>query len=310
MSNIKRDVVNELHKPARKRFPRRPTIVKGIRDLLQADLVEMQPYSRFNRGHKYILVVIDVFSKFLWAIPVKTKTGRNVTDAMKVILLKPGALPKNLQTDHGVEFFNKDFKALMEKYGINHYSTYSTTKASVVERVNRTLKNLMWKQFSLQGNYSWLKILPKLVEQYNNTQHSTIGMKPVDVTKKVEQQLLRTVYHYPKVVDPRRAKFKVGDAVRISKHRHAFTKGYTPNWTNEIFTISRLLYTLPRTYILKDVNNAEIQGAFYEQELLKVKHPDVYLVEKVLRRKGKQVFVKWLGLPNTSNSWISRDNIM
>ena len=159
MTTIKEQVVNELHKPARKKFMRRRVIVKGLNDLLQADLVEMQPYSKFNRGYRYILVVINVFSKYVWAEPVKTKSGKDVATAMKTILLTLKTNPQNLQTDRGTEFFNQHFQKLMERFKINHYSTFSNLKASVVERVNRTLKTRMWKMFSLQGNYRWLNIL-------------------------------------------------------------------------------------------------------------------------------------------------------
>lgn len=304
----KQDVVNELHRPARRTFRRRKVIVKGYNDLYQADLVEMLPYSKFNRGYRYILVVINTFSKYVWALPVKSKTGKDVTAAMKQILARNP--PKNLQTDMGREFFNKDFQDLMRQLSINHYSTFSNMKASIVERVNRTLKNKMWKQFSMQGNYKWLDILPQIVTEYNNTKHSVIGLKPAEVTKKNEKQLLTQVFRQIKVIDPRLPKFKVGDFVRISKYRELFSKGYTPNWSNEIFVVKKVNQTNPITYILKDQNNQDIQGGFYKEELQKVQHPNIYLIEKVLRRKGNKVYVKWLGLDKTHNSWISKNDVL
>lgn len=310
MSRIKEEVVNELHKSARKNFRRRHVIVKGLNDLLQADLVEMIPYSKINKGYRYILVVINVFSKFVWCEAVKNKTGKEVTHAMEKILSQDKIKPKNLQTDMGKEFYNKEFKELMNKFKINHYSTYSNLKASVVERVNRTLKNLMWRQFSLQGNYKWLNILPDIVEKYNSTKHKTTGMKPVDVTKKDEQHLLQHVYSHLKTVDPQKQKFKDGDSVRISKYREAFSKGYTPNWSNEVFKIRKVRNTNPTTYILEDQEGNEIQGGFYKYEIQKVKHPDIYLVEKVLRRKQNKIYVKWLGLNNQHNSWINKNELV
>lgn len=310
MVSIKDDVVNELHKPARKHFKRRRVIVKGLNDLFQADLVEMIPYAKINRGYKYILVVINVFSKFVWCKPVKNKRGQEITAAMKEILTKIKSVPRNMQTDMGKEFYNKDFKGLMEKQKINHYSTYSNLKASVVERVNRTLKTLMWKKFSLQGNYKWLDILPEIVKKYNNTKHRTIGCKPVDVKKKDERQILLSSYTHPKIIDQQFSKFKKDDFVRISKYREAFKKGYTPNWSNEIFQIKEVRLTNPTTYLLQDQKNEKIRGGFYGYELQKVKHPDVYLIEKVLRRKGNKVYVKWLGLDKSHNLWISKENIV
>lgn len=306
--SLKQQVVDELHKPARRHFERRPVIIKGLNDLFQADLVEMLPYARVNKGYRYILVVINAFSKYVWAYPVKRKTGQAVVDAMKKVL--SFSIPHNLQTDNGKEFYNKEFRLLMQKFNINHYSTFSSLKSSIVERVNRTLKNAMWKQFSLQGTYKWLEMLPTIVTNYNATKHRTIGLRPMDVTKKDEKHLLTTVYSNIKVIDQRKAKFAIGDSVRISKFRHAFGKGYTPNWSNEIFTVSAIRHTNPRTYYLQDESKESIKGGFYNHELQKVKHPDIYLVERILKRKADKVFVKWLGLSNAHNSWISKTNIV
>lgn len=310
MSSIKEDIVNELHKPARKNFKRRHVIVKGLNDLIQADLVEMIPYARINKGNRYILVVINVFSKFVWAEPVKRKTGKDVTDAMWKILSEMKHPPSNLHTDWGTEFYNKNFQKLMTEFKINHYSTYSNLKASIVERVNRTLKNLMWKQFSLQGTYKWINILQDIVQKYNNTRHSTHRLKPSQVNSKNEKKILQTAYSHLKTIDPKRAKFKIKDYVRLSKYRQAFSKGYTPNWGNEVFQIRKLNRTNPTTYLLKDQINEVVQGAFYTEELQKTKHPHVYLVEKVLKRKGNKLFVKWLGLPKSHNSWINKKEVV
>lgn len=306
MSNIKADVVNELHKPARRVFKRRHVSIKGLKDLYQADLIELQPYAKFNKGYRYILMVINAFSKFVWASPLKSKSAKDVTAAMEKILINSS--PKNLQTDRGKEFFNQNFRKLMQTFDINHYSTFSNMKASIVERVNRTIKNKMWKRFSMQGNYRWLNILPEIVAEYNNTKHSVTGFKPKDVTKKNEKHLLSTVFNQIKTLGP--SKFKVGDFVRISKYREMFSKGYLASWSNEIFVIKKVKVTNPATYILHDQKGEEIQGGFYNEELQKVKHPDVYLVEKVLRRKGNKVYVKWLGLEKSHNSWISKNEIL
>ena len=292
-------VVNELHKPVRHNFPRRRVVVKGLRDLYQADLIEMIPYARLNKGNKYILIVIDVFSKFVWAHPLKSKMGREVATAFKKILKN---LPKNLQTDQGKEFYNKDFMQVMKSYGINHYSTFSSIKASVVERVIRTIKSSMWKSFTLQGNKKWIDLLPEVVEKYNNTYHTTIKMRPNQVNKSNEKKLLKTVYSHIKQVNPN-SKFNVGDYVRISKYRTVFRKGYSENWTNEIFKIVAKKLTFPTMYTIQDQKGDTVHGGFYEHELQKVKFPDIYLIEKIVRKKGKKVLVKWRGL--NESSWIN-----
>lgn len=307
---IKHTVVNELHKPARKNFKRRHVIIKSLNDLWQADLVEMLPYAKFNKGFRYILIVINAFSKYVWVQPVKRKNALDVTLAMSNILKQVKNAPKNIQTDMGKEFFNKEFNQLMIQHKINHYSTYSNLKASIVERVNRTLKNHMWKQFSLQGNYKWIKILNEIVLNYNNTIHKTIGLKPVEVNKNNEKKILKCAYTFPKVLDIKKHKFRIDDFVRISKYREAFSKGYTPNWSNEIFQIREIKLTNPRVYLLKDEKHSEIKGGFYEEELQKVKHPNVHLIEKILRRRKGEVYVKWLGLDNSHNSWIPKTEIL
>lgn len=310
--SIKQQVVEELHRSVRSNFRRRRVHIKGLKDLFQADLVEMIPYAKSNRGYRYILVVINAFSKFVWMVPVKRKTGELVTAAIESILKKLKWSPKNLQTDLGKEFYNRPFQQLMTKYRINHYSVYSTKKASIVERVNRTLKAIMWKRFSFQGSYKWLDWLPEVAREYNNRVHTTIGMKPADVTKKDEKRLLTTVYRPQniKAVKLTTQKFTIGDPVRISKYRQQFFKGYTPNWSNEVFRIREVKLGDPITYLLRDSKGEDILGGFYREELQKVAHPDVYLVERILRRKKDKVLVKWLGMDSSHSSWIDRRNVV
>lgn len=309
----KREVVEELHKPARRNYPRRKFDVRGLDETWQADLVEMIPYARENNDHKYMLTVIDVFSKFAWAVPIKQKTGKDVTAAMNSVL-RQGRIPKNLQTDRGKEFYNSNFQNLMKQFKINLYSTYSNLKASICERFNRTLKNRMWIQFSLRGNYKWLDILPTLMEAYNNTKHRTIGVKPSEVTSANEAQILKRFSSSSssikaKSLEKKKPKFKLNDKVRVSKIKEAFEKGYTPNWSTEIFTIAKVCKTKPITYHLKDYKDQPVQGGFYEEELSKVKYPDVYLIEKVIKRRGNQIYVKWLGFDDSHNTWINKSEM-
>ena len=264
------------------------------------DSGNLKGVSKINKGYKYMITIIDVFSKFAWAVPLKSKTGKDVTNAFKLTK----RVPTNLQTDKGKEFYNKDFKELMKKYNINHYSTYTNVKASVVERFNRTLKEKMWKQFSIQGNYKWIDILPKLVDNYNNTYHTTIKMKPVEVCLKNQEIIFNDVYQ-DKLL-PLRNKFKFGDKVRISKIKGMFEKGYTANWSTEIFTVDKVFKGSPPYYHLKDSNGEEIKGIFYEQEMQKTKYPDIYLVEKVLRIIHKIVgFLKRM-LKLNNIKWIQK----
>lgn len=302
----KLQVVKELHRGARKIFPRRRCAMRGIFDTLQADLIEMPP----DRGMKYCLTVIDTFSKMAYVRPLKTKTGVEVTRAMKTVFDSIERPVKNLHVDMGKEFYNAEMTKLLEKYRVNRYSTYSAMKAAIIERFNRTIKNKIYQQFSLRGNYKWLDILPELVNDYNSSRHRTIKMAPKDVNSDNEQELLNTVYNYNRIIPYKNVKFKVGDHVRLSKYKNVFAKGYLPNWTTEIFIIRKIKYTDPITYLLSDWEGNEIKGGVYSEEMQLVKYPDVYLVEKILRRKNNLVYVKWLGFDSRFNSWINENNVL
>lgn len=313
-NTTKAKIVNELHRPARRNFTRRKTVLKGIRDLYQIDLADYQNIAKFNKGYKYILVVINCFSKFLMTKPLKSKSTREVSDAMRSILDEYGPV-KNVQSDQGLEFFGSHFQKLMKEFNINHYHTYSVIKCSMVERVIRTLKSKLQKLFHMTGTYNWVDKLKEVTNEYNTTKHSTTKLKPIEVKMKHEKQLLSTVYKRVPTVDAEslqrlryKPRYQVGDTVRISKQKNVFEKGYTANWTTELFKISDVNSTYPPTYNLSDLNERPILGCFYQEELQKTEHPDVYLVEKILSKKKNKVYVKWLGFDDTHNSWINANN--
>lgn len=306
--NVRQAISDELHKQVRRNFPTRNVELKGLNDLYQADLVEMIPYAKLNKGYKYILTIINCFSKFAFAIPLKTKTSNEIVKAITPILQTNKM--NHLQTDKGKEWYNEPVQKLLNKYNINHYSTYSEKKASIIERFNRTLKNHMWKWFTANGKYTWLQMLPDLIVKYNNTVHRTINMKPADVNKYNEKKVLLRINkkRLPSNVKP--SKFKIGDRVRISKYKKVFTKGYLPNWTNEIFIIHSIKPTVPRTFILRDDRGNVLDGTFYEQEISKTKYGNIYLIEKILKRKGNKLFVRWLGYDKSYNSWIDKKDVI
>lgn len=296
------NIAYELHKPARKNYTRRTVNVYGKNDLFQADLVEMIPYSKQNKGYKYILCVIDCFTKFAWAVPLKSKTGGEVTNALSKILVVRS--PRSLQLDNGKEFYNSKFDALMTKYKINKYSTYSTTKACIVERFNRTLKENMYREFTARGSREWVSILPMLIYNYNNSKHRTINMTPQQAD---EYPLSVKLKHRNIVIS--KIRFNVGDYVRISVHKGVFAKGYIPNWSTEIFIVSKINKTQPPTYQLRDYRGNDIAGCFYNEEIFKTRFPNDYLIEKIIRKNGERIFVKWLGFDNSHNSWINTSDV-
>jgi transposase InsO family protein len=294
-----------LHKPLRKKFPRRKTFAKGINDLFQADLAEMQNLSRSNDSHRYILTCIDVFSKKAFALALKDKRGPTLAVAFEKIF--SDTVPNMLQTDRGTEFLNSHVQAVFKKYNVHHYwSLNDDIKAACVERFNRTLKTRIYRYFTAKHTNRWIDVLQSLINSYNKTFHRTIGMAPNDVTSENAQQVAKRMY--PLKVTPH-FKFHLGDTVRITIYKHIFVKGYTQNWTEEVYTIIERHESNPPTYSISDLAGEEIKGRFYEQELQKVikTEDDEYIVEKVLKtrkRNGQlEYYVKWRGYADNFNSW-------
>ena len=166
--NWQEKLADELHKPIKRTFSRRRVVVNHIDGIWTADLVEKQQFSKWNKGYKYLLMVIDVVSKYGWIVPLKNKKDDTVTEAFKTIF-KEERKPEYLWTDKGKEFSHKHLKELLEKHQITLYSTENEEKSSVIERWNRTIKNKMWKQFTVQGDTQYLDMLPQLVNQCNTT---------------------------------------------------------------------------------------------------------------------------------------------
>lgn len=312
MENIqteRKKIVDELHKPYRRNYPRIKVIVRGIDETWQADLVDMQKYATVNKGFTFLLTVIDIVSKQAWAIPLKNKQGYTLKNSLQN-LFNNGRIPTNLHVDKGSEFYNKDIKSLLVKHKVHLYSTFSFMKASIIERFNRTLKTWMWKKFTLNGNNKWIDMLDGLMIRYNNRKHRTIGMRPINVNAKNVKLVLdriRSSKYYK--IERTKPKFKVGDVVRISKEKRTFEKGYTPNWTTENFKVTKVHPTLPVTYTIKDYTDEPISGIFYEQELQKCKYPATYLIERVIKRRGDRSFIKWLGFDDSHNQWINNNDL-
>ena len=296
-------LAEELHKPVRKKFEKRRVLVNGIDKIWAADLVDMQAFSKFNRGIRYLLAVIDVFSKYGWLIPLKDKTGKSVVSALKTIFKE--RQPEKMWVDKGKGFYNENVKKLVELY-----STENEEKSSVVERWIRTMKERMWKYFTDNNTNRYVDILQDLVKGYNNTRHSSIKMTLVEASKK-KNELPVWGTLYPDHLERRDIKpeFSVGDKVRISKKKKTFKKGYTTRWTEEIFTIVEVKRTSPVTYKIADLNGEEIKGSFYEPELQKTSQ-QLFRIEKVIKRGKKKSLVKWKGYSDDFNSWVDNKDIV
>ena len=296
-----------LHKPTRRHFATLPVMVFGIDDQWVADLIEVGNIAKANRGYRYLLTVVDVFSKYAWVEPVKSKTGKAVTAAFEKIL-KHGRTPRRLQTDDGKEFYNKTFQALMKRQDIVHFSTSGDTKASVVERFNRTLKERLYRYFTVKNTLKYLPVFKDLVMGYNRSYHRSIKMAPDQVTVQNEEQVWKNLYAKRLKGKRTRPKLKVGDRVRLNKKYRIFKKGYLPGWTEEVFVVSQAMSGVVPTYKIQEWDGTSVEGTFYHQDLQKVtvKDDDLFRVEKIIKRKGDKVLVRWKGWPDKYDSWIEK----
>jgi transposase InsO family protein len=260
-----------LHRRIVRKFKRRKTIAKGPHEIYQIDLVDMSPVARENSGYRYILVCIDVFSRFAGAVPIKTKKAPDVLSAFKKVLKKMGKKPKFVQSDQGTEFMNKHFQAWLKSNKIHHYYTNSKPKAAIVERFNRTLRIRMHKSFTARQSLRYTNILDQLVESYNNRKHRILGTAPSKVNNKNKKEIFERQYGKYLAEKASKFKFKRNEAVRISRSKNLFEKGADQGWTKEIFTIIDRYNSNPPTYALIDKKGEIIRGIFYEAELSRVR---------------------------------------
>ena len=302
-----------LHKPTQKPKLYRRIFTKGIGYLYQIDLVDMSKYADANDGFKWFITCIDTFSKKAWAFKMKDKSAASILKTLKTFLLVNR--PQKIEFDQGKEFYNRPFLGLLKTYGIKHYSVYSDRKCAIVERFNRTLKTRMYKSFSVRGSYRWVHILQHLINGYNKTKHSSTGFAPNNVSASNERVVRKKLF--PKIKKDKKylkAKFNVGDSVRITRKKSIFQKGYEQTYSYEIFEISVIKNTYPITYGLKDYKGEEIKGSFYTNEIQLIdKSDDIWPIEKIVstrkRRSGTEYLVKFLGYPNEANSWISQEDL-
>ena len=200
-------------------------------------------------------------SKYAFVVPLKDKKGISVTNGFNKIIKQSGRKPNQILVDQGSEFYNHVFKRWLSRNNIIMYSSYNEGKSVVAERFIRTLKNKLYKHVTATGKNVYY-VLDDIVNEHNNTKHNTIKMKPKDVGNNNKRV-------YIDEHNEKGSRFKVGDRVRISKFKNIFAKGYTPNWSREIFIVNKINDTVPYTYNIKDLNDEEIIGSFYDRELQK-----------------------------------------
>ena len=263
-----------------------------------------------NDSHRFILTCIDCFSRYAWAVSIKTKKSVVVRDAFASIVENDGRRPTYVQSDKGTEFLNSSFQTYLREQNILFYTSQNADiKCALVERFNRTLKTKMWRYFTYKNTLRYVDVLPDLMKSYNDSYHSAIKTAPSRVGIHNEEEIRRILYP----LSGRKKikwKFAVGDTVRLSQERREFKKGYLPGWTRETFVISARVPTTPPTYLIVDEANEPVEGKFYAQELQAVtrRENDVFRIEKIIKTRRKlgkiQYLVRWLGYPPKFDSWV------
>ena len=227
-----KQLANELHKPIIRKFEKRRVYSTFKDNICDVDLADMQLLSKYNKGIRFLLCAIDIFSKYAWVAPLKDKKGISIVKAFQSILKQSNRKPNKIWVDKGSEFYNAYFKKWLRDNDIVIYSTHNEGK-SFAERFIRTLKSKIYKYMTSISKNVYINKLDDIVDEYNNTYHTTIKMKPADVKD-------NTYINANKEINNKDPKFKVDDHVRILKYKNIFAKGYMPNWSEEVFVIKKL----------------------------------------------------------------------
>ena len=220
---------NELHKPRKINFTRRKVISNHIDHIWGCDLIEMIKYSKQNKNYKYILTVIDFFSKYSWCYPLKSQKSEEIINFLKDICKKSKRKPAMIQSDEGTEFTNNQTQTFLKNNNIKWYHTFNRDiKCSICERFNRTVLNKIYKNFTLNNNTIWINDLDKLTNEYNNSYHRSIKIKPINASLKSNENIIRNnLYNFN--ITNKKPKFSIGDRVRFSLLKNTFEKSYTSN---------------------------------------------------------------------------------
>ena len=255
--------INEIYsKPPKRNYATNKTDVSFIDDIWSLDILDLKDYGpENNRGYRYVLVVIDNFSKFGWTIPLRNKNAQTIKDFFENILLTSKRKPNLIETDRGKEFYNNIFQDFLNKNNIKIYSRNSSYGAVFPERFNRTIRDRLKKIVFEQGDANWIDILPTITKQYNNRIHSSTKLTPIQASLKKNEG-----YVYKNLLDKRKRitpKFQLNDLVRTADLKKTFSKGDTTNWSYKLYKITEIINDTIPSYHIDNLKER------YNQSLLK-----------------------------------------
>lgn len=303
-----------LHRNARTNFSRNIIYVPGPNIQFCCDLIDLNPFKKQNSSFRYILLVLDCFTKYAFAEPLKTKGKLETLAAFKKIIKSAPALPKLLQTDMGTEFINDKMKAYLKSKKIKLFVSDGVKKNSICERAIKTIKDKLFRYFDKNFTRNWVDILDGIIATYNASYHRSIGRSPDSVNFHNSEKVFLKLYG--KKISRQRPKLSVGDVVRIRRLLRFVDKAYENRWSRAVYIISRgpkypKFGSLPM-YEIKHVDTGKkIPGSYYEHDLLRVDRKIflddfIFPIEKKIKyrvkNKVREVYVKWLGYD--THGWV------
>ena len=267
--------INEIYsKPPKKNYFTNKTDVYHIDDIWSLDVLDLKDYGpENNRGYRYVLVTIDNFSKYGWAIPLKNKNAQTIKDSFENILISSKRKPNLVESDRGKEFYNNIFQDFLNKNNIKLYSRNSSYGAVFAERFNRTIRDLLKKIVFEQGDAKWIDILPTITEQYNNRRHTSTKLSPKDVSlRKNEGYVYKNLLDKRKKIKP---KFQINDLVRTADLKKTFSKGDTTNWSYKLYKITEIINDTIPSYKIDNLEERYNQSLLKKTELSLKQNKDV-----------------------------------
>ncbi len=302
-----------LHKPAAKKFPRLHYVADGPYDQFQADLLDFGALVKYNDGYRYLLVVIDIFTRRAWVEPLKSKSANEVLKAIEAVFGRCERLPHKFQTDRGTEFVNAKLQKLLEAKGITWLATQNQEiKCAQAERLNQTIGRRLHRYFTYKQTRRWTDVIQDMISSYNASPHRSLKFHaPNDVTDAnfVEYQNLPKLEYLARRLP--RINVKVGDYVRISLKKGQMEKGALQQWSDEVYKVYEKLHVQDRVlYKLKDLLGEEMVGRFYPYELRVVpEQTNESAPIGIIKQKGNKVLVHYIGWDKKFDVWMNKKDI-
>ena len=254
---------NEIYsKPPKKYYLTNKTDVYHIDDSWSLDILDLKDYGpKNNRGYRYILVIIDNFSKYGWTVPLKSKNAQTIKESFENILTNSKRKPNLIETDRGKEFYNNIFQDFLNENNIKLYSRNSSYGAVFAERFNRTIRDLLKMIVFEKGDANWIDVLQTITKQYNNRIHSSTKLTPIQASLKKNESFV-----YKNLLDKRKkikAKYQINDLVRVADLKKTFSKGDTTNWSYKLYKVTEIINDTIPSYKIDNLKEK------YNESLLK-----------------------------------------